>query len=242
MTRMRTFLSISSLIVFSGCAGGGYEAPVAVAAPPPERQGPQIVNHETVDWTPLNPVVSIRLENLHYTSDTLETSDHETSTEKLELQFFPRQKYITFEVVPVGNASLSCIEQGNIFDLFLVASPGADVSDQVTCVGQNFTRYQLSLSYMSSAKFAAHALTIDGNARIRGDSFDDNGHVAERSDYTIDVRGSVQITGGQCRVISWRQAWSETFFSQGPNDPDPLREQNQLEAASDTTCAVVTGK
>lgn len=237
---MRHFWICGCVLLLAACAGGDYAGPSAAVAPPPQRQGPQFVNHETVDWTPLNPIVAIRLEGLHEIERSVDLNKEERSVEKIELQIFPSAKSISLDAVPVGSGAVGCIERGQSFDPQLVASPGADVSDQMTCFGQNFERNQMTLNYSTTSKISAGTLTIDGKARIISDMLDDAGRAKERWEYTIEVHGSLQISGTTCRVISWRHDF--------PNVVTDLRfgssmhYSNTLTAAADTTCTVVTEK
>lgn len=204
--------------------------PATVSAPP-ERHGPQITNREAVDWSRLNAIGAIELAKLD-ASDTSQAGTNRAETkhdvENLELKFFPQQKSISFELVPFGNASLHCNERGQDFDLMFVASPGSDVSDQLTCSGQNFTRYQISMNYRTTATWKDNTLTLDGSARIHKNNEDGS------ADYVVDLHGAIQLSGAACRVIAWRQSFPDVTVITG----DSLRDDDALTATPDTTCTV----
>lgn len=228
------------VLFLAACAGGDYAGPsAAVAPPPPERQGPQFVNHETVDWTPFSPIVAIRIGGLHYTKRTVDTGNVENSVEDIELQIFPSAKSISLRAIPLVTEP-ACTERGQTFRAQLVASPGADVSDQISCAYQGlFGRSQITLNYATTSRFSAGMLTIDGKAHLIENSIDDKGRV-ERDDHAIELHGSVQISGTKCRVISWRHDFPDAYTDL--SNGNSLHVSNTLAAAADTRCIVVTEK
>jgi hypothetical protein len=239
---MRYAWTCACALLLAACAGGDDAGPSAAVAPPPQRQGPQFVNHETVDWTPLDPIVALRLEGLHGTSRWSDSSNPpDDESETIELKIFPGAKSIALDAVPFANASSDCTERGQNFQVQFVASPGADVSDRVTCVGQNFTRYQITLDYATTSKLSAGMLTIDGKARIVENHMDDRGRPAERDDYAIDLHGVIQISSAGCRVLSWRHDFPFVMTSLTPGGSSQQK-LNTLTAAADTSCTVVSEK
>lgn len=236
---MRHFWICGCVLFLAACAGSDHAgSSAAVAPPPPQRQGPQIVSREPVDWKPLSPIVAIRIEGLHFTERKIDVNQEDKSTERIELQIFPSVKSISLAAVPVGSGAVGCIERGQTFDPQLIASPGADVSDQMTCFGQNFDRMQVTFNYSTAAKFSAGTLTIDGKARIISDMLDDAGRAKERWEYAIEVHGAIRISGTKCRVVSWRHDFPDvvTDLHFGTS----LHDMNTLAAAADTTCTVIT--
>jgi len=236
---MRHFWICGCVLLVAACAGGENAGPSGALSPPPQRQGPKIVTHEAVDWTPLNPIVAIRLDGLKVTEqdDLNGISYYDT---KIELQIFPSVKSISFDAVPWANGGVGCIERGQSFVPQLIASPGADVSDRMTCVGQSFWRSQVALNYSTTAKFLAGTLAIDGKARIVSDQLDDGGRAKARMDYAIEMHGVIQISGTKCRVVSWQHDFPEvTTFLDPANS---LRKLTTVAAVAGTTCTVITEK
>lgn len=172
-------------------------------------------------------------------SDSKDPPDNQRET--IELKIFPSVKSISLDAVPFANASSDCIERGQEFQVQLIASPGADVSDQVTCIGQNFTRYQITINYSTTAKLSGGMLTIDGKARVVSNNLNDAGRVTDRDDYAIDVHGALQISGTKCRVMSWRHDFPFVMTDFGPGG-SAQRKLNTLISGTDTTCTVVTEK
>lgn len=243
---MRTHSWILLGIALAGCVTNGDEMPTSASAPPTVRQGPKIVSREAVDWAPLAPIVSIQLANLRRVQTKRYSSGSENVNEnfppalrQVELKVFPQQKLITFSLKP-NSYGATCVERGQYNDLSFVASPGADVSDQVTCNFQGtFERWRVSANYQAASKFSGNTLTIDGKARIRTDALNTfkGGRADDNHNDTavIDLHGSIQINGATCRVISWRHTESTT---EEYNDGGRGGSSEVLEATPATTCTV----
>jgi hypothetical protein len=239
---MRHFWICGCVLFLAACAADNGAGPSAAVTPPPARQGPQFVNREPVDWTPLNPIVAIRLEGLHGTEHYSDSKDPpKDERESVELKIFPSVKSISLDAIPFANASASCAERGQDFDIQLIASPGADVSDQLTCSDYNFRRYQIAINYSTTSKLSAGTLSIDAKARLVSTSLDDSGRATDRDDYAIELHGTIQISGTTCRAVSWRHDFPEviTYFGPGASVQHKL---NTLASAADTTCTIVTEK
>jgi hypothetical protein len=229
---MRTkFLALMVALACCACAGTNTSIAPNASSPSAEASsGPRIVAHETVDWTSLNSIKSIVLENLPASEDGKPwPSAEKPFFEKVELQFYPRQKYISFLAVPFLNGSLDCTDRGARFPLMEIASPGATVSDRITCQGFNFSHYSHTLVYETTASLRAGMLTIDGKAHIQ----EDNSSLG-RSDITAETHGTIQISGAGCRLISWR-------FEDKTVHADPDLEDHTTSVVSTPTakCSIV---
>ena len=217
-------------LFMAGCATQSGSEAVSTSSAPPAREGPQIANHEAVDWGALDAIGSIEIEKLDYRTtqkdiDGRPEPDYLTPA-KLELQFFPKQKLITFDMVA---GDVFCTERGQTFNVTFVASPGAEVSDQLSCVGQNILdREQVSMNYKTTSNWKQNMLTLDGNARIH--ETDSTGS----TDFVVDLHSAIQVSGLTCRVISWRQSFPKAFTFRGAPD----REDRSFTSTADTTCTV----
>ncbi|MBN9087889.1 MAG: hypothetical protein J0J01_13340 [Reyranella sp.] len=214
-------------IVVSGCvASGDGTTPSTASTQPAERQGPQVVKREAVDWGPLNSLAAIQLASLSFSDDA-----STNSAGSARLLVFPQQEFITLPMEDSGN----CRFRGQLQNFSFVASPGAEVSDQVTCTARGIFRYRVSVSYTTTTTFAADTLTIDAKARIHTEWYSDDDRIVDREDVAKELHGSIRITGTNCHVIAWRDVSSgNKQYRQEPSKH--IRKTH--EATASTTCRV----
>lgn len=235
MRNARVAAAVVCGLLLAGCAGNDDRAAAPAAAPSPapapeESQGPHIVARQTVDWTRLNAIGAIELKNVRF-ADNSEGSSLGTRNEDFKLAVFPQQKLIVFDIQHSG----SCRIRGQLQHFSFVASPGADVSDEITCSARGIFRYTQTLSYTTSTHFAAGALTIDGRSRMHTDWFNDNDQIIDREDVATEMHGSIRIGAKDCRVESWRVATTglKTFQRLPSEHIDEV-----AEATPATSCAL----
>ncbi len=146
---------------------------------------------------------------------------------KHQLKFFPQQKLITFEMAA---GDVFCTERGETFNVMFVASPGSEVSDQLSCIGQNILhREHVSMNYKTTSNWKQNAPTIDGSARIR--QADEGG----AEDFVVELHGAIRLSGTTCRVIAWRQTVMKVYTFRGGA---PERDDRSFNSTADTTCTV----